>query len=48
MKLYITPVYAKHSQDPSRPLFFIGHSLGGIVIKQVRCIPQTAGELAAI
>ncbi|KAM0806121.1 hypothetical protein BDR22DRAFT_796796, partial [Usnea florida] len=25
----------ERQQDPQRPLFFIGHSLGGIVIKEV-------------
>ena len=30
--------HAKDSQDHSRPLFFIGHGLGGIVIKEVRCV----------
>lgn len=34
--LLLTP-----SKDPGRPLFFIGHSLGGIVIKQV-CQPKVA------
>lgn len=38
MNLYVDFCYANFSQDPSRPLFFIGHSLGGIVIKQVRHI----------
>lgn len=28
--------HTEGSQDPLRPLFFVGHSLGGIVIKQVR------------
>ena len=27
--------HTEGSQDPLRPLFFVGHSLGGIVIKQV-------------
>lgn len=31
------------SKDPGRPLFFIGHSLGGIVIKQV-CQPKLAPQ----
>ena len=25
-------------KDPERPLFFVGHSLGGIVVQQVRTI----------
>ncbi len=43
----IGPHHTNHSQDPSRPLFFIGHSLGGIVIKSVRCVPYIAGQLGA-
>lgn len=46
--LYIGLHHAKRSQDPSRPLFFIGHSLGGIVIKQVRCSSSISGWLGAI
>ena len=30
--------HAKDIQDPTRPLFFVGHSLGGIVIKEVGCL----------
>ena len=33
---YIVP--ANLRKDPERPLFFVGHSLGGIVIQQVRTI----------
>lgn len=28
-------LHLKRAKDPTRPLIFVGHSLGGIVIKQV-------------
>lgn len=36
MSSYTVP--ANLRKDPERPLFFVGHSLGGIVIQQVRTI----------
>lgn len=40
LHLYIGNRLADDIQCPSRPLFFIGHSLGGIAIKEVRSLLQ--------
>lgn len=38
-KQFLNTVSDARRGDPHRPIIFIGHSLGGLVIKEVRMIP---------